>query len=145
VTTIAAAVEIDAPAEATWAVLTDWTGQGSWMPMTKVTVTGGDGGLGTTLVARSGAGKLALVDPMTIDVWEPPHRCEVAHHGAIITGRGVFTVDELPGGRSKVSWEERLAGAGAMRLLDKASVPGTRLMLGVALRRLARAVTASTP
>jgi len=143
-TTIAASVEIEAPAEATWAVLTDWSGQGSWMPMTTVEVTGGDGALGTQLTARSGVGKLALVDPMTIDVWQPPHRCEVAHHGRVITGRGVFVVDELPGGRSKVTWEEQLAGEGAMKLLDRASGPGTRVMLGVALRRLRRAVSAST-
>jgi hypothetical protein len=142
-TTIAASVEIDAPAQATWTVLTDWAGQGSWMPMTTVAVTGGDGALGTEMTARSGLGKLALVDPMTIDVWEPPHRCEVAHHGRIITGRGVFIVEDLPGGRSKVTWEERLAGTGAMKLLDRASKPGTTLMLGVALRRLARSVTAS--
>jgi hypothetical protein len=142
-TTIAASVEIDAPVEATWAVLTDWAGQGSWMPMTKVDVTGGDGALGTHLTARSGLGKLALVDPMTIDVWEPPRRCEVAHHGRVITGRGVFVVEELPGGRSKVTWEEQLAGTGAMRLLDRASVPATRFMLGIALRRLAQAVTSS--
>lgn len=142
-TTIAASVEIDAPADAIWAVLTDWAGQGSWMPMTTVEVTGGDGRLGTEMTARSGIGKLALVDPMTIDVWEPPHRCEVAHHGRVITGRGVFVVDGLPDGRSKVTWEEQLAGRGAMKLLDRASVPGTKFMLGVALRRLARAVTAA--
>lgn len=143
-TTVAATVEIDAPVEATWAVLTDWTGQGSWMPMTKVEVTNGDGGLGTNLVARSGVGALALVDPMTIDVWEPPHRCEVAHHGSVITGRGVFTVAESPGGRSRVTWQEELAGEGAMKLLHRVTAPGTRLMLGVALRRLRRAVTAAT-
>ena len=142
-TTVAASVEIDAPPAATWAVLTDWAGQGSWMPMTKVEVTAGDGGLGTSLIARSGVGALALVDPMTIDTWEPPHRCEVAHHGSVITGRGVFTVDELPGGRSRVTWQEQLAGTGAMKLLEAASRPGTRLMLGVALRRLRRAVTAA--
>jgi hypothetical protein len=113
------------------------------MPMTKVEVTGGDGALGTEMTARSGLGRLALIDPMTIDVWEPPHRCEVAHHGRVITGRGVFVVDELPGGRSKVTWEEQLAGTGVMSLLDRASVPGTRVMLGVALKRLKRAVTAS--
>jgi len=142
-TTVAATVEIDAPAEETWAVLTDWGGQGSWMPLTKVEVTGGDGTLGTRMTARSGLGKLALVDRMTIDVWQPPHRCEVAHHGRVITGRGVFVVEELPAGRSKVTWEEQLAGKGAMKLVDRASAPGTRVMLGVALRRLARAVTAS--
>ena len=142
-TTVAATVEIDAPVEATWAVLTDWVGQGSWMPMTKVEVTGGDGALGTRMTARSGLGKLALVDPMTIDVWQPPHRCEVAHQGRVITGRGVFIVAELPADRSMVTWEEHLAGKGAMRLLERVSAPGTRLMLGIALRRLARAVTAS--
>ncbi len=138
---IAATVELEASAEDAWAVLTDWAAQGSWMPMTKVVVRSGDGRLGTELVARSGVGALALVDPMTIDVWEPPHRCEVAHHGSVITGRGVFTVERLPGGRSKVTWEERLAGTGLMRVLERAAAPATRVLLGVALRRLRRAVS----
>jgi hypothetical protein len=142
VTTIAASVAVEAPAEHTWRVLTDWVGQGSWMPMTTVEVTGGDGGLGTSLVARTGVGALALTDPMTVDVWQPPHRCEVAHHGSLITGRGVFTVTERTGGGSMVTWEEQLAGTGLMKLLESLSAPATKAMLRVALRRLRRAVLA---
>jgi carbon monoxide dehydrogenase subunit G len=139
-TTVAASIDIDAPAERAWAVLTDWIGQSQWMPMTSVRVESGDGALGTRLLARSGLGRAAIADPMVIDVWAPPHRCEVRHDGRIVTGRGVFIVDELPGGRSRVTWEERLDSVGARRALDRAAVFPTKLLLTVALRRLARRV-----
>src|SRR5579875_712687 len=102
----AASVELDLPADAAWRLVTDWEQQGRWMPMTAVEVVSGDGGLGTTLRARTGAGPLAVVDEMVIDRWEPPRRAEVRHLGRVVTGRGVFAVDELPGGRSRVSWTE---------------------------------------
>jgi hypothetical protein len=139
-TTIAAAIEIEASAERCWSVLTDWTGQSEWMPLTKVEVTSGDGTLDSRLLARTGVGPAALVDPMVIDVWQPPHRCEVRHEGRLVTGRGVFIVENLPGGRSRVTWEEQLDSRGLRRLLDRAAALPTRTMLGVALRRLARRV-----
>jgi carbon monoxide dehydrogenase subunit G len=142
VTSISASITIDAPAELAWAVLTDWAGQGSWMPLTDVEVEDGDGTLGTRMVARSGLGRLALVDPMRIDVWEPPHRCEVQHLGRVVTGRGVFGVDARAATQCVVTWEERLESTGIRKPIDAVAGPPTRLMLGIALRRLRRAVLA---
>jgi carbon monoxide dehydrogenase subunit G len=139
-TTVAASIEIEASVERCWAVLTDWVGQSEWMPMTTVQVESGDGALGTKLRARTGLGPAAVLDPMEIDVWQPPHRCEVRHDGRIVTGRGVFLVEDIGSGRSRVTWEEQLDSTGARKLLDRAAAAPTKAMLGVALRRLARRV-----
>jgi carbon monoxide dehydrogenase subunit G len=139
-TTVAASIEIDASVQRCWDVLTDWVGQSEWMPMTTVVVESGDGALGTRLRARSGLRAAAVIDPMVIDVWQPPHRCEVLHEGRIVTGRGVFLVEAVHAGRSRVTWEEQLDSRGPRRLLDRAASAPTKAMLTVALRRLAKRV-----
>lgn len=139
-TTVSASIEIDAAAQMCWEVLTDWPGQSGWMPMTTVVVESGDGALGTRLRARTGLGPAAVDDPMVIDVWQPPHRCEVRHEGRVVTGRGVFLVEPLSAARTKVTWEERLESSGLRRYLDRAAAAPTRALLGVALRRFAEQV-----
>jgi carbon monoxide dehydrogenase subunit G len=135
VTAVTASVVVAADQQAVWAALTDWTAQGSWMPMTTVVVDGGDGALGTRLIARTGLGRLAVADPMQVDVWEPPHRCEVEHLGSVLRGRGIFTVEALGAERSRLTLTEELDGA-----LAKAGRPIGALTLHVALRRFARQV-----
>ena len=76
-------------------------------------------GVGATLSARSGVGPPSFVDPMVVDVWEPPYRCEVVHLGKVVTGRGVFMVEDLPGGRSRFTWREELDSAGARKVVDR--------------------------
>jgi hypothetical protein len=130
-TTLSVSVDVDAPAERTWDVVTDWERQGEWMPMTDVRVSADSPiGIGAKISARSGVGPASFVDPMVIDVWQPPYRCEVVHLGKVVTGRGVFLIEDLPDGRSRFTWQVGL--------------PPTRALLSVALKRLARLV-ASEP
>jgi hypothetical protein len=144
VTTVSVSVDIDGSAAATWALVTDWERQGEWMPMTSVVLAPGSGhGLGARLTARSGVGRAAVTDPMVVDVWEPPTYCEVVHEGRVVTGRGVFRVEPLGPRRSRFTWQEVLDSRGPRRLLDRAAGPPTRLLLGVAVRRLARLVAAA--
>lgn len=144
-TTVSASVDIGASADTTWAVVTDWERQGEWMPLTSVVLAPGSAaGLGARLTARSGVGPAAVVDPMVVSVWEPPTRCEVAHQGRVVTGRGVFRVEPLGPDRSRFTWHEMLESQGVRRLLDPAAGPATRLLLGVAVRRLARLVEAES-
>jgi hypothetical protein len=138
-TTLEVAVDIDAPPERTWAVVTDWGRQGEWMPMTNVSVTADHPmGVGATIRARSGVGPVGFVDPMVIEVWQPPHRCEVVHLGRVVTGRGVFVVEPLPGDRSRFVWREELDSARVRSVLDRVAAPVSKALLRVALRRLAR-------
>ena len=132
-TAITASVDVAVSADRAWAAITDWVGQGSWMPLTTVEVESGDGALGTRLLARTGVGPAAIVDPMTVDVWEPPLRCEVQHHGKVVRGRGIFTVESIGPERSRVTWTEVVDGA-----LARATASLTRLGLLVALRRFAK-------
>jgi hypothetical protein len=132
-------VEVAAPQRDTWAVITDWVAQGEWIPLTTVALEEGSPiGLGARFVARTGIGRAAFVDPMVVDVWEPPHRCEVVHHGRLVTGRGVFLVEELPGDRSRFTWQELPAAGGLQGWIERLGAPISRLVLGVAARRLAR-------
>jgi len=139
VTSAVASVVVGVPSEAAWAALTDWAAQGSWMPLTAVAVTTGDGGLGTLLSARTGIGPAAVVDDMEIDVWEPPRRCEVVHRGRVIRGRGVFEVEAVDPSTARVTWTEQLDGRVA-----QVAAPASRWLLAVALRRFARICEEST-
>lgn len=140
-TTLTVSVDIDASVERTWSVVTDWQRQGEWMPMTEVRVSADSPmGIGAKISARSGVGVASFVDPMVVDVWSPPHRCEVVHLGKVVTGRGVFTVESLPDNRSRFTWQEELDSEGARRVIDRVGLPPTRLLVNVALRRLARLI-----
>lgn len=133
-----AAVELELPADAAWRLVTDWQAQGRWMPLTRVDVVSGDGGLGTRLCARTGIGPLSVVDDMVIDVWDPPRCTEVQHRGRLVTGRGIFRVEALPDNRSRVTWIERPDARSLTGRLGPFAALPTRLMLAVALRRLRR-------
>ncbi|GAA1615496.1 SRPBCC family protein [Actinoplanes couchii] len=101
---------VRAPATVTWATLVDWPRHGDWAPFTSVAVTGD-----RAFTARTGIGRLAFDDPMTVTGWQPPSgdtpgdsagRCEVTKHGHVIRGYAWFTVTPLPGNRSRVLWGE---------------------------------------
>ena len=136
---VGATVEVDAPVDVVWRAALDWTAQERWMPLTTVEVVAGDGeSVGTRVVARTGVGRLAAVDPMVVDVWQPPLRCEVRHEGRVVRGRGVFRVEKLDAHRSRFTWEEELPKAGLYGALARLGAPLNRAVFGVAVRRFAR-------
>lgn len=135
------AVDVPAPVEATWAAAVDWAGQGSWMVGTRVWPTAGDGhGLGSQLAAFTGAGRIGVLDTMTITGWDPPRRCEVRHTGRWIRGAGAFEVLPLGDNRSRFVWSEwlelpgGLAGQAGWALLRPVASAG----IGLCLQRFAR-------
>lgn len=103
-------VDVDAPAETTWAALTDWARQGEWMLGTTVRVTSGDGASeGSGLEAFTGIGPLGFTDTMRITAWEPPSRCAVEHTGRLVRGTGEFRVVPRGDARSELVWSEDIA------------------------------------
>ena len=94
---LAVPVDIEAPAETAWQVVTDWPAQGEWILGTTVTVDGaGDArGLGGRFSAFTGVGPLGFTDPMEVTEWDPPRRCVVTHLGRVVRGDGVFEVVAL--------------------------------------------------
>jgi len=112
VAAFAATVDVEATAEATWAVLVDWPRHSRWIPLTTVRVlTASDGGIGARFVGRSAIGPLGFDDPMEVVEWRPPAgdtagRCSVVKQGRVVLGSAHFEVAALPGGRSRVTWAE---------------------------------------
>ena len=106
---LALSVDVDAPAEATWAAAVDWERQGEWMLGTRVRPVDGDGrGEGARLEAFSGIGSVGFVDPMEITLWRPPLACHVRHTGRVVRGTGAFEVERRDDRRSRFHWREDL-------------------------------------
>ena len=136
-------VDVDAPAERTWAAVTDWDRQGEWMLGTSVRATGQDGrGVGGELRAVTGVGRAGVVDTMVITEWDPPRIARVRHTGRLVRGTAAFEVRER-GDASTFVWSETLdlplgaAGRLGWRVLRPAFLWGLKL----SLRRFAAFVT----
>ena len=135
-------VDVAAPAEVLWHVVTDWANQGEWMLGTRVRPTsGGDGRrLGATLEAVTGVGPLGVSDPMEIVEWTPPRRCVVRHLGKVVRGEGVFEVLPLGPERARFLWSELLdLPLGRLGALGWPLVrPAFRAGVAFSLRRMKR-------
>jgi hypothetical protein len=109
VAVLALSVDVEAPADVTWAAAVDWAAQGEWMLGTRVAVTHAGGeGVGGRLEAFSGIGRIGFLDPMEITLWQPPRACGVRHTGRVVRGTGVFEVEPRGNGRSRFHWREDL-------------------------------------
>ncbi|WP_116449928.1 SRPBCC family protein [Blastococcus litoris] len=95
-------IDVDAPPERVWALLTDWERQGDWMLLTDVRTVGDSAQrLHGRLAARTGLPlpgrrRIGVLDTMIITTWDPPRLVEVQHTGRIVRGPGTFEV--LPRG-----------------------------------------------
>ncbi|UOY03813.1 SRPBCC family protein [Blastococcus sp. PRF04-17] len=104
-------IEVDAPPERVWALLTDWERQGDWMLATDVRTVGDPAQrLHGRLAARTGlplpgGRRLGVLDTMIITRWEPPTLVEVQHTGRIVRGPGTFEVRPRHGGATVVCIE----------------------------------------
>jgi hypothetical protein len=136
---LSATVDVAASASDVFDAAVDWTSQSRWMPLTRAEVAGGDGrSIGTRVVARTGIGPVVAVDPMVVEVWEPPNRCVVRHDGRLVRGRGVFLVEAVGPARSRFTWEEQLPDDKAYGLIVRLSGPLNRALFRIALRRFSR-------
>ncbi|MGH3730650.1 MAG: SRPBCC family protein [Micromonosporaceae bacterium] len=150
-------VDVAAPPEQVWRVVTDWPRQGEWMLGTTVRVASGDGrSAGSELAAFSGLGPFGFTDTMVITTWDPPHRCAVRHTGRLVRGTAEFTVRPgtvrpgtvRPGAAGAVVlWREALdLPFGVVGRLGWTLVrPAFRAGVRHSLRRLARLCEAAGP
>ena len=150
--TLECIIDIPAPAEQVWQAITDWPSQGTWMPGTKVWVEGSQAeGIGATIAAFTGLGRLGFLDTMTVTVWNPPLDCEVEHTGRVVRGTGWMSVrpatgaldsDQTPG--CKFIWGERLTVPGGWlgRVAWVVTGPAMKVSVAYALRRFRAAVLA---
>ena len=139
--TLALHVDVDAPAEVTWAAVVDWAAQGDWMLGTRVS---GGHGVGARVEAFTGVGRLGFADVMEITLWQPPRACHVRHLGRVVRGTGAFEVEPRGDGRSRFVWREDLDLP--LGLLGRVGWPLVRPFFAygvqLSLRRFARSVEA---
>ena len=103
-------VVIDAPPERVWAELVDIEGQPRWMREMKDVrlLTPAPVGAGTRGEATVRVLGIAVTDPVTVTVFEPPRRFAIRHEG---TFRGDGVIELEPGGDGTstiLRWEETL-------------------------------------
>ena len=133
---IAMNLVINAPIEKVWAALADWESQGDWMLQTKVDVTSQvREGVGTTIAAFTGIGKLGVMDHMVVTSWQPPHICDVLHTGKIIKGTGRFELVVIDADTTRFDWSEEILAPRALFLLI---APGLYAGVRISLTKLGR-------
>ena len=133
---IAMSLVIKAPIENVWAALSDWESQGDWMLQTTVEVTSQiREGVGTSISAFTGIGKLGVMDHMVVTSWQPPHICDVLHTGKIIKGTGRFELVVIDTETTRFDWSEEILAPRALFLLI---APGLYAGVRISLTNLSR-------
>lgn len=129
---------INVPIDKVWAALADWESQGEWMLQTTVEVTSDiREGVGTSIAAFTGIGKLGIMDHMTVTSWNPPTICDVVHTGKIIKGTGRFELTALSDNSTRFDWSEEILAPRAIFLLIAPGLyAGVRISLSALRRQL---------
>jgi hypothetical protein len=135
---IAMNLVIDVPIEKVWAALADWESQSEWMLQTSVEVTSDiRSGVGTSIAAFTGIGKLGIMDHMTVTAWNPPTVCDVVHTGKIFKGTGRFELTALTPQSTRFDWSEEILAPRALFLLIAPGLyVGVRISLSALRRQL---------
>ena len=95
------------PARLVFDALVDWRGHARWVPMTRVRVESGDGGPGTTFVATTGLGPLALPDRMRVEECDADAMTvRIVKIGPVLSGEVRIAVSEQGPDASEVTWLE---------------------------------------
>jgi len=155
-------VSVDAAAapETVWAEMTDWAGQGRWIPFTTVrSLDPDDQRQGVRVVALSGfwLGRIpvGLLDRFVVTGWTPPvdggiGELEVLHLGPYFTGEGVFRVEGVgdasagsPASRITATEIFTLLGGRPVEAVVGLALPVMRIAFRASLRALRNVVESS--
>jgi uncharacterized protein YndB with AHSA1/START domain len=127
------AAVVDLPFQERWIVATTLYPLESDVPQPEV---------GSRLAAFTGFAGLGFLDVMEVTRYEPPHRWHTAHQAAFVQGVGIFEVQDLGDGTSRMIWAEELILP--FGVLGRAGwplvAPIARFSLQVSLNRLARLI-----
>ncbi|MGI9196468.1 MAG: SRPBCC family protein [Candidatus Nanopelagicales bacterium] len=95
------------PARTAFDELIDWRGHARWVPMTRVVIESGDGGVGTTFVATTGLGPLALPDRMRVGSLDPQQMTSsIVKIGPVLTGDVRLAVHATSESTCDLTWLE---------------------------------------
>ena len=139
---VTATVIVNAPAAKVFAALTDWNSQSEWMPLTKVRVVEGDGGVGSLVEAVTVLGPAVLRDELRVVRMDAPYEVRVVHCGKVLRGPGSIRCTPMAGDRTQVVMHEwfHLPGGAAGRIAWPVLWPGSKLGFTGALKRFGRLV-----
>lgn len=106
---IEVSVEIERTPDEVWSDVRDVSSHADWMQDAVAIrfLSEQTEGVGTRFECDTRVGPLQVTDVMEITDWEDARRMGVDHRG-LVTGRGMFTLEPLPGGRTRFRWEEEL-------------------------------------
>jgi hypothetical protein len=103
------AITIRAPIDEVWDIVSDIERQPLWMEEMKAVRLRSPGpvGVGTRGEADVRIFLVGIVDPVEVDVYDPPFRFGIRHVGTF-TGEGRITLEAIDARRTLVRWDERL-------------------------------------
>ena len=103
------AITIAAPIDEVWDVVSDIERQPLWMEEMKAVRLRSPGpvGVGTRGEADVRIFLVGIVDPVEVDVYDPPTRFGIRHVGTY-AGEGRFTLEPIDARRTLVRWDEHL-------------------------------------
>ena len=110
--TIRSAIEIRAPLETVWRILTDFTAYPEWNPHIRKVLGRPKVGTRITIHSRPPGGREFVLRPVVIK-WSPP--TELRWRGTVLSqsvfsGEHGFRVEELPNGRVRFHQDETITG-----------------------------------
>lgn len=124
--------------------LVDWKGHARWVPLTRVRILAGDGGLGTEFVATSGIGPLALPDRMRVDALDPVAMTVlITKIGPVLTGVVRLSVTATSPTSSRLEWVEDIRVPGLPRFLAPPVAAAARQGFQTSITRMAKLLAAA--
>lgn len=127
------------PAQAVFDELVNWQGHADWVPMTRVVIESGDGGAGTTFVATSGLGPLALPDRMrVVSLDSESMQVHIVKVGPVLTGDVHLSVAALSNTTCEVAWLEEVRVPLLPKILARPVAAAARKAFAISLDRMAR-------
>jgi carbon monoxide dehydrogenase subunit G len=106
---VTVSIDIDAPPDRVWAELEDLPSHVEWMADAEsMTITSEQtSGVGTVAEVATTIGPLRTTDVMRFTEWDEGRAMAVRHEG-LVSGSGRFTLDDIGGGRTRMTWSEEL-------------------------------------
>ena len=127
------------PARTVFGELIDWRGHAEWVPMTRVVIESGDGGVGTTFVATSGLGPIALPDRMRVDALDiDAMTVLITKVGPVLRGEVHLEVISLSNTTCELVWDDDVRVPGLPAFLAKPVGAAARKAFEVSIDRMAK-------
>jgi uncharacterized protein YndB with AHSA1/START domain len=106
---IVRSIQLPCARQEAWEILTRWERQADWMADADriVVRTAARAGVGVRIDVHTRLFQVpAFVEPMEVVAWDPPRRLQIVH-GAIVRGRGTWTLEPHDAG-TRFTWREEL-------------------------------------